>query len=99
MLVYDDTENVEKVKVFDKGVNYKDPETYGEFQLSYRSGDIWSPRLDTYEPLQMEMECFMKAMKTGKTEKSTGLDGLKVVKVLEAAEKSLRNEGKQISIG
>jgi predicted dehydrogenase len=99
MLVYDDTENVEKVKIFDKGVNYKDPETFGEFQLSYRSGDIWSPRLDTYEPLQMEMECFINAMKTGKTEKSTGSDGLNVVKALEAAEKSLRNEGKMMTIG
>jgi predicted dehydrogenase len=98
MLVYDDTENVEKVKIFDKGVNYKDPETYGEFQLSYRSGDIWSPRLDTYEPLQMEMESFLTAIKTGKIEKSTGSDGLKVVKVLEAAEKSLKDEGKQITI-
>jgi predicted dehydrogenase len=98
MLVYDDTENVEKVKIFDKGVNYKDPETYGEFQLSYRSGDIWSPRLDTYEPLQMEMESFLRAVKSGKTEKSTGQDGLRVVKVLEAAEKSLRNQGMQVSI-
>jgi len=98
MLVYDDTENVEKVKIFDKGVNYKDPETYGEFQLSYRSGDIWSPRLDTYEPLQMEMESFLSSIKTGKIEKSTGLDGLKVVKVLEAAEKSLKDQGRQITI-
>jgi predicted dehydrogenase len=79
-------------------VNYKDPETFGEFQLSYRSGDIWSPRLDTYEPLQMEMESFIRSIKTGKTDKSTGLDGLKVVKVLEAAEKSLRNDGIQVSI-
>jgi predicted dehydrogenase len=98
MLVYDDTENVEKVKIFDKGVNYKDPETYGEFQLSYRSGDIWSPRLDTYEPLQMEMECFLKAMKERRVLKAGGQDGLNVVKVLEAAERSLKNDGKLITI-
>ena len=98
MLVYDDTENVEKVKVFDKGVNYKDPETYGEFQLSYRSGDIWSPRLDTYEPLQVEMETFLKAMKEGRIEKAGGQEGMKVVQALEAAEKSLKNEGKMIGI-
>jgi predicted dehydrogenase len=98
MLVYDDTENVEKVKIFDKGVNYKDPETYGEFQLSYRSGDIWSPKLDTYEPLQVEMETFLKAMKEGKVEKAGGHEGMKVVQALEAAEKSLKNEGKMIGI-
>jgi predicted dehydrogenase len=99
MLVYDDTENVEKVKIFDKGVHYKDPETYGEFQLSYRSGDIWSPRLDTYEPLQVEMESFLEAVRTGKVEKSDGRTGLSVVRALEAAEESLKNQGRMISIG
>ena len=43
MLMYDDTESVEKVKIFDQGVDYKDPETFGEFQLSYRTGGIYSP--------------------------------------------------------
>jgi predicted dehydrogenase len=98
MLVYDDTENVEKVKIFDKGVNYKDPETYGEFQLSYRTGDIWSPKIDTYEPLQVEMETFLKAMQDGKVEKAGGKDGMRVVQALEAAEASLKNDGKMISI-
>jgi predicted dehydrogenase len=96
MLVYDDTENVEKVKIFDKGVDYKDPETFGEFQLSYRSGDIWSPRLETFEPLQKEMEYFLHSVNTGKIDKCSGYEGLQVVRVLEAAEKSLRNEGKAI---
>jgi predicted dehydrogenase len=98
MLVYDDTENVEKVKVFDKGVDYRDPETFGEFQLSYRSGDIWSPRLDTYEPLQKEMEYFAQAMKTGRVEKADGREGLAVVRALEAAEESLKNGGKPVAL-
>jgi predicted dehydrogenase len=99
MLVYDDTENVEKVKIFDKGVHYKDPETYGEFQLSYRSGDIWSPRLDTDEPLQVEMVSFLESVRTGNVEKSGGKTGLNVVKALEAAEESLKNQGRMMSIG
>src|SRR6185436_7011923 len=62
MLVYDDTEAVEKVKIFDRGVDYKDPETFGEFQLAYRTGDILSPKLDTFEPLAMETLEFLTAI-------------------------------------
>ena len=46
--------SLEKVKVFDKGVHFKDPETFGEYQLSYRAGDIVSPKVDSYEPLGAE---------------------------------------------
>ncbi|MDQ7053965.1 MAG: Gfo/Idh/MocA family oxidoreductase [candidate division KSB1 bacterium] len=95
MLVYDDTENIEKVKIFDKGVDYKDPETFGEYQLSYRAGDVISPRLDTYEPLFKEMEHFLDCCETGQRPKTDGYNGLRVVKALEAAEKSLRN-GSQV---
>ena len=53
MVVYDDT-SVEPVRVFDSGVTYRDPETFGEFHLSYRTGDIVSPHLDSSEPLALE---------------------------------------------
>jgi len=93
MLVYDDTENIEKVKIFDKGVDYRDPETFGEYHLSYRSGDVLSPRLDSYEPLRKEMEHFLDCCENGKRPKTDGHNGLRVVRALEAAEKSMREGG------
>jgi len=91
MLVYDDTENLEKVKIYDKGVEYKDPETFGEFQLSYRSGDVVSPYIKNFEPLRTEMTHFLECCIDNKTPKTDGLNGLRVVKALEASENSLRN--------
>lgn len=93
MLVYDDTEVMEKVKIYDKGVAYKDPDSFGEFQLSYRAGDIVSPRLDNYEPLGVEVEHFFDCIRNGKKPKTDGLSGLRVVQALEAAESSLQNNG------
>jgi predicted dehydrogenase len=98
MIVYDDTENFEKVKLFDKGVSYRDPQSFGEFQLSYRSGDIISPSLDTYEPLQAEMEDFLGSIIAGRRAQSDGEAGLHVVRVLEAAEHSIRNGGQLIHL-
>ncbi len=89
MLVYDDTENIEKVKIFDQGVDFKDPESFGEFQLSYRTGDIVSPRLASYEPLKSEMEHFVSCIKSGAAPKTDGASGLRVVRVLEATQVAL----------
>ena len=85
MLVYDDTEHLEKVKIFDKGVNYRDPETFGEYQLSYRAGDIVSPKLESYEPLQAEVDDFLQSVESGVQPRAHGTSGLRVVQVLEAA--------------
>ena len=93
MLVYDDTEHLEQVKIFDKGVHFKDPDSFGEYQLSYRTGDIVSPKLETYEPLQAEVTDFLEAILHQRRPRSDGEDGLKVVRVLEAAERSLTNSG------
>ena len=60
MLVYDDTENVEKVKIFDHGVDFEDPEDFGEFQLSYRTGDIVAPKIPGTEPLWLEAKHFVR---------------------------------------
>jgi predicted dehydrogenase len=98
MLVYDDTENIEKVKIYDKGVDYKDPETFGEYQLSYRAGDVLSPRLETFEPLNYEMKHFLDCCQNGKTPQTDGRNGLRVVKALEATEKSLRNHSQVVEI-
>lgn len=94
MLVYDDAEVNEKVKIYDKGVNFHDPETFGEYHLSYRMGDIVSPKLETYEPLFREVNHFLDCIETGKKPITDGYCGLRVVKALEAAEKSLKNGGK-----
>lgn len=98
MLVYDDTENIEKVKIYDQGVSFKDPETFGEFQLSYRTGDIVSPRISSAEPLMIEMEHFLDCIRTGKHPTSDGRSGLKVVEALEAAETALKT-GNPVHLG
>ena len=89
MLMYDDTESVEKVKIFDQGVDYKDPETFGEFQLSYRTGGIYSPRVENTEPLFVEASHFIECIVTGATPLTDGLSGRLVVAALEAAQASL----------
>ena len=60
MIVYDDTSQ-EPVRIFDSGVSFRDPQSFGEFQLSYRMGDIVSPRLENAEPLLLEMLDFCRA--------------------------------------
>lgn len=90
MLLYDDTEGVEKVKLFDHGVEFVDPRSYGEYQLSYRTGDIVAPRLDSYEPLNFEANHFLDCIRTGKKPKTDGECGVQVVKALELADASLR---------
>jgi predicted dehydrogenase len=98
MVVYDDTAHLEKVKLFDKGVHFKDPETFGEYQLSYRAGDIVSPKVDSYEPLQAEMEDFLKAIQEDHKPRVDGESGLRVVRVLEAAQYSLENGGQPVNL-
>ncbi len=89
MLMYDDTESVEKVKIFDQGVDYKDPETFGEFQLSYRTGGIYSPRVENTEPLFVEAAHFIDCVANGTTPLTDGASGRLVVAALEAAQASL----------
>ncbi len=88
MVVYDDT-SAESVRVFDSGVNLPDPESFGEYRLSYRTGDIVSPRIPIAEPLSLELEDFCRAIRTGSALRSTPQLGVEVVRVVEAAERSL----------
>jgi len=99
MLVYDDIEPQEKIKIFDKGVEippYYD--TYAEFHFSYRYGDIHSPRIDDYEPLKKECEHFLTCIEKGMCPLSDGYSGLRVVSILEAADKSLKLNGRAVPI-
>jgi predicted dehydrogenase len=93
MIVYDDLEPVEKVKVYDRGVD-RQPASFGEFQLTYRSGDILSPRLDTTEPLFIETSHFLECIRTGRQPDTSPRSAVEVVRVIHAAEKSLRQGGK-----
>jgi predicted dehydrogenase len=91
MLIYDDTNTMERVKVFDRGVEFREPETFGEFTLTYRTGDILSPHVSAAEPLQIEMDHFLECARTGERPRTDGESGLRVVRVLEAIERSGRN--------
>ncbi len=99
MLVYDDIENQEKIKIYDKGVEvprYYD--TFADFQFSYRYGDIYSPRIDDCEPLRKLCEHFIECIKSGRTPHTDGYNGLRVVSILEAAGKSLKQGGKPMAV-
>lgn len=94
MVVYDDVEPTEKIKLYDKGVDvppYSD--TLEEFHLSYRYGDITTPAIPNAEPLRLECEHFLHCIRTGEKPRSDGQDGLEVVRILEAATRSLLNGG------
>jgi predicted dehydrogenase len=98
MLLYDDTNTIERVKVFDKGVEFRDPTTFGEYALSYRSGDIVSPHISTTEPLQIEMEHFLDCVRTGARPRTDGRNGLRVVRALEAIERSGKNQSRLVHL-
>jgi predicted dehydrogenase len=98
MVVYDDT-SPEPVRVFDSGVTYKDPETFGEYHLSYRTGDIVSPRLDNTEPIAIEIADFLNAINGGGEGESSGELARNVVAMIEAAEASLGHRGAPVEPG
>jgi predicted dehydrogenase len=92
MLVYDDVQPLEKIRIYDKGVDklpYTD--SFGDFQLSYRYGDITIPHVNVTEPLRIECQHFIDCITSGTPPQSSGYDGLQVVKVLEMAERSLHD--------
>lgn len=94
MLVYDDIEPIEKIRVFDKGVDVQPyTDTYEEFHLAYRYGDVIPYPINWQEPLKLECLHFIECIQESKVPRSDGLSGWKVVKVLEAAQRSLNNGG------
>jgi predicted dehydrogenase/protoporphyrinogen oxidase len=97
MVVYDDTSN-ESVRIFDSGASIPDPETFGEYRLSYRTGDIVTPRVDATEPLALELADFAAAIRTGTSLVSSPAMGLDVVRTIEAVERSLAEGGIPVSI-
>ncbi|MDH3197874.1 MAG: Gfo/Idh/MocA family oxidoreductase [Candidatus Krumholzibacteria bacterium] len=99
MLVYDDVSPLEKIRIYDKGVTVLPHyDTFGEFQLSYRFGDIFIPKLDDAEPLKVACGHFAECVRDGARPRSSGNEGLDVVRVLEAATVSMREGGCTIDI-
>jgi predicted dehydrogenase len=98
MLVWNDVIADDKIKVYDKGVEVKDKEEINTLLVSYRSGDMYSPKLDQREALSMECEYFLECLEKNKAPINDGRIGLEVVKLLAACDESLNNDGKQIAI-
>ncbi len=98
MLVWDDLQSDEKIKVYDKGVSVKDKEGSYRVLVDYRSGDMWSPRVDPTEALKIGLEYFVDCIRKNTTPISDGKAGLRVVQMLQAANKSLKAKGKLVKL-
>jgi predicted dehydrogenase len=91
MIVYDDLEPQEKIKIYDKRVDVPPHyDTYAEFHYSYHYGDVYSPYLKQTEPLKVECQHFLDCIESGDKSESSGVDGMKVVQILEASSESLK---------
>jgi predicted dehydrogenase len=97
MVVYDDT-SVEPIRIFDSGADVPDPETFGEFRLSYRAGDIVSPRVDVTEPLQLELADFCHAIVHDVPPTSSPEVGLDVVRITEGVDASRARDGAPVEL-
>jgi predicted dehydrogenase len=97
MVVYEDG-CPEQVKIYDRGVEYKDPETFGEYHLSYRAGDVLSPRLSNDEPLALQTGEFVRAVRTGEPQPAHLELARDVVRLTEAADESLRAGGVPVEL-
>jgi predicted dehydrogenase len=96
MLVWNDLEPDEKIKVYDKGVKITNGQSVYDLLVSYRSGDVWGPKVDATEALTVELGYFVDCILEGKTPSNDGVAGLRVVRLLEAAEQSLKDRGRVV---
>ena len=93
MLVWNDLEADEKIKLYDKGVDLNNGLNIHELLVSYRSGDMWAPRIEQTEALSAESKYFVECVSKNERAFNDGRAGLRIVRLLEAAEKSLKNRG------
>jgi predicted dehydrogenase len=100
MVQYDDTASDEPIRVYDRGMDFAGnaPASFGEYQLTYRSGDVVLPRIDAAEPLGLELADFAHAIRTGHEPKSNAQLGLEIVQAIEGAEESLRRGGEPVTL-
>jgi predicted dehydrogenase len=93
MLVWNDLEPAEKIKIYDKGVDLRTEEDRHQALVNYRSGDMWAPRVEESEALQLEARYFIDCIRSGRTPFNDARAGLRVVRILEAANESLERRG------
>jgi predicted dehydrogenase len=98
MLVWNDLEADEKLKVYDKGVQMTSGDAVHQMLVSYRTGDMWAPKVEQIEALKVEATYFIDCILNNKTPFNDGHAGLHVVRMLEAADQSLQQKGKIISL-
>ena len=93
MLVWNDLEADEKIKIYDRGVQITNRQGLYDLLVNYRSGDMWAPQLEQVEALRQELAYFVDCISNDQTPTNDGRAGLRVVKMLEAANESLRHRG------
>jgi len=98
MLVWNDLEADEKIKIYDKGVEITNGQSVHDLLVNYRSGDVWAPRVDLSEALNVELSYFIDCICNDRTPINDGHAGLRVVKMLEAAEQSLHDRGRIVHL-
>jgi predicted dehydrogenase len=98
MLVWNDLEVDEKIKVYDKGVQITNGQGMYDLLVSYRTGDVWSPKVEQTEALKVELDYFVDCVRNDKQPLNDGEAGLRVVKLLEAADQSLKERGRIVSL-
>lgn len=98
MIVYDDLEPSEKIKVYDKGIELKTRESIYETAVGYRTGDMWAPKLDATEALSREARHFVDCVENGVAPESGGEAGLYVVRILQAATRSMAERGAPVEL-
>ena len=98
MVVWNDLEADEKIKVYDKGVSMSNPGGLHQLLVSYRSGDMWAPQVEQIEALRAETAYFLKCIEGNKTPFNDGVAGLRVVRILEAADRSVRHRGEAVAL-
>ena len=100
MVVYDDMEPSEKVKIYDKGITVSNGSTDSIYKamVNYRSGDMYAPQLDVSEAIKVELQHFAQCVEAGATPLTGAQAGLQVVRILESASKSMRQRGKLVEL-
>jgi predicted dehydrogenase len=99
MITYDDLEPSEKIKVYDKGISFTDdPQKIYQMRVGYRTGDMWAPQLDGSEALKVEGEHFVDCIVNGKVPQTDGFLGMRVVQLIEAATRSMNEQGRSVKL-
>jgi len=99
MIVYDDLETSEKVKIYDKGITVTEtPDDLRKLLISYRTGDLWSPKVNETEALRLEVAHFRNCIEGSEKPVTPGERGLAIVRMLEAADKSMQNRGEAVTL-